>query len=189
MGRNSGGVVGSSRYTPQEIENAIERYVRASGDVNGMFRRPDAYSSDAERMDVAKKLDSAMRKVNDDVLYRKLDASHLFGYMSYDEYDKFYDKIVYDKGSTKVDYNSAIGKTITDKGFGSTSKSRNYVENYERDKAVIMRINNKSRKARGIDIGNKIFHEDEVLLKRGTRYKIKKVYSKNYEIYVDVDLV
>lgn len=52
----------------------------------------------------------------------------------------------------------------------------------------MLRIN-PNKRAKGMDLDKHSIGEEEVLLRRNTRYKVKKVYGKAGNIYVDVDII
>lgn len=194
MGRNSSGVRGGgSSYTQVQIENAIYDYVNGySSEINGWLRSPADYTLSPDNRANIKILDSVLTApITNDVLYRKTEAKSIFGYLSQSDYDKLYMHVVEGAGNGNVGKMIAqiTGRTFTEKGFMSTSKSASISEDLDYAvKPIMLRIN-PNKKAKGMDLDKHSIGEEEVLLKRNTRYKVKKVYGKRGEIYVDVDIV
>lgn len=184
MGRNSGGVRGGGgSFSQAQIENALSDYVNGySSEINGWLRSPSDYTlSPANRANI-KVLDS---------LYRKTEAKSIFGYLSQSDYDKLYMHVVEGAGGGDMRklIAKATGRTFTEKGFMSTSKSASIAEDLDfAIKPIMLRIS-PGKKARGMDLDKHSIGEEEVLLKRNTRYKVKSVYGKRGSIYVDVDIV
>lgn len=129
--------------------------------------------------------------VTNDVLYRKTEAKSIFGYLSQSDYDKLYMHVVegVPNGGVKNMIAKATGKTFTEKGYMSTSKSASISEDLDfAVKPIMLRIK-PGKKAKGLDLDKHSIGEEEVLLKRKTKYKVKSVYGKRGSIYVDVDIV
>lgn len=194
MGRNSGGVRGGGgSFSQAQIENALSDYVNGySSEINGWLRSPSDYTlSPANRANI-KVLDSILNApVTNDVLYRKTEAKSIFGYLSQSDYDKLYMHVVEGAGGGDMRklIAKATGRTFTEKGFMSTSKSASIAEDLDfAIKPIMLRIS-PGKKARGMDLDKHSIGEEEVLLKRNTRYKVKSVYGKRGSIYVDVDIV
>ncbi len=201
MGRNSGGVVsrgGSSRGFGESIEHYvsgdgmwINNYLRGRGDFGSLTTQEKKYLKD---------LDSATGKVigKEQTLFRSVDASAIFGRMGDFGYYDMVDVVVRgDKNKSKVAsveklISRANGSTITEKGFMSTTKSEKIAHEWGdfsgSDHPIVLKIKAPKR-TRGIDISNHEMAQGEVLLARGQKYKVKKVYSKNKNIVVDVDLI
>lgn len=92
-------------------------------------------------------------------------------------------------GGVKNMIAKATGKTFTEKGYMSTSKSASISEDLDfAVKPIMLRIK-PGKKAKGLDLDKHSIGEEEVLLKRKTKYKVKSVYGKRGSIYVDVDIV
>lgn len=194
MGRNSGGVRGGGgSFSQAQIENALSDYVNGySSEINGWLRSPSDYSISPDNIANVRILDSILTApIKNEVLFRKTEAKSIFGYLSQSDYDKLYMHVV--EGASNGDIRKVIakatGRTFTEKGFMSTSKSATIAEDLDfATKPIMLRIN-PGKKARGMDLDKHSIGEEEVLLKRNTRYKVKKVYGKRGEIYVDVDII
>ena len=216
-GRGASSSNGTS-HTQEQLD-ALEYYVSGEGMWINQFLRGDEFGGElnAGEKEFLRDLDKITNSdsVKEDVLYRTLDASVLFGNMSEFEFDDFRQEIVHNafsgaKGSYSQNkakeiqnrINNAMGKTITEKGFMSTSKSLNIVENnqytFGSTKPVVMEISgvrgtkgydvmkNASSKLKAVE---KSDPQKEVLLARGKKYKITSVGTKNGNIYVKARLV
>ena len=195
MGRNSGGVRGSmgGGFTQTQIENSIYDYVNGnSSEINGWLRSPGSYTLSPDNRASIKVIDSVLTgPISNDVLYRKTEAKSIFGYLSQSDYDKLYMHVVegVENGSSKKMIAQTIGKTFTEKGYMSTSKSSSIAEDLDFAVKPIMLKVNPGKKARGLDLDKHSIGEEEVLLKRNTKYNVKKIYGKRGSIYVDIDIV
>ena len=96
---------------------------------------------------------------------------------------------------------NVIGKTLTDKGYMSTTRDKDIAENFQyftgADHPVVM-VMHGTRGLRGVDASNvseyvrQIEAEDpqrEVLLSRNQSYTVRGFYAQNGTIFVDVDMV
>lgn len=195
MGRNAGGVMNNG-LKKQDIQSAIEAYV--SGDrmyINRSLR--DGVLLNADDKAFVRDLDIATNKPlgKEQILYRSVDAEAIFGKMSDFDYENLVGSIVYgdkskfakataDKYLSKIESN----KIYTEKGYMSTTKSQQIADEWYgftgSSKPIVMRIKTPS-KTNGVDLSKHRMAQDEVLLKRGQRYKASKVYGKNGNIYVD----
>ena len=195
MGRNSGGVHGSGggSYSQSQIENAIYDYVNGnSSEINGWLRSPGSYVLSPDNIANMRILDSVLTApITNDVLYRMTEAKSIFGYLSQSDYDKLYMHVVegVPNGGVKNMIAKATGKTFIEKGYMSTSKSASISEDLDfAVKPIMLRIK-PGKKAKGMDLDKHSIGEEEVLLKRKTKYKVKSVYGKRGSIYVDVEIV
>ena len=111
--------------------------------------------------------------------------------MSQSDYDKLWMHVVDGtaNGTSQKAIAGVVGKTFKEKGFMSTSKSASIAEDLDfAMKPIMLRIN-PNKRAKGMDLDKHSIGEEEVLLRRNTRYKVKKVYGKAGNIYVDVDII
>ena len=185
----------------------INQYLRGNGDFGELTSNEKEFLNDLEKI-------TNSDSVKEDVLYRTLDASAIFGNMTDSEFDDLRNEIVNNafskaKGAYSQNVarqinnriNSVVGKTINEKGFMSTTKSYNIAENnmynFGSQKPVIMEIRN-VKGTRGYDVmkkassrmksAEKADPQKEVLLSRNKKYKVENVSSKNGNIYVKVRL-
>lgn len=192
MGRNSGGVRGGSqKYTNAQIDKTLHDYVYGEAlEINGWLRDHESYDISQENLENIKVLDAITKDKVPDVLWRTTEARSIFGRMSQAEYDELYMHVVEGKSSKTMQsrIDGVLNKTITDKAYMSTSKSRTIAENLDFSvRPIMLRIN--SKKGRGVDVGKHSVGEEEVILKRNTKYKVNKVYGSKGDIYVDVTII
>ena len=196
----------------QEQKNAIENYV--SGDrmyVNHYLRDGEkAVAEMGELRKEDKELISNLEKAtsikhDNKVLYRSVDASAVFGDISQSEYDALRDKLMYgfeNKNATDL-IDNAVGKTVTDNGFMSTTKDKAAALDFDgftgSEKPIVIEFEN-ADKALGFELEkhmpelDKQMEQSEVLLHNGTQYKIKGVGVAQDEyggksIYVKAEIV
>lgn len=200
----------------EDGKKAIEYYVSGEGMyLNDYLRDRD---NPIERMGnmtdfdkkVIKDLDEALDNPigKDMTLYRNVDASAIFGDMSYGEYDDMRSEMLYgnfskDKGSYSQfklktindKLNSKIGKTIEDKGFMSTTKSyevaRDWGDFTGSDKPIVLELKTpKTIKGRDlVDFDIEGDEQKEILLARGVKYKVTGIEARDGNIYVKADVI
>ena len=178
----------------------INQYLRGNGDFGELTDGEKQYLKDLDK--------ATNGKVEQDTLYRSVDATAIFGDISDTEYENMRTVLIYGKDSlgkgqyadsirNKVDntINKTIGKTQTEKGYMSTTTSKSIAEEFGgftgSDKPVVMNIKT-SKKTRGVDLSgydkNTSDPQKEVLLARNQSYKITNIYGKNGNINVDIEL-
>lgn len=131
-------------------------------------------------------------------LYRSVDASSIFPNITDSQYESLKAVLVY--GS-----NQKWDKKIADELLSTVNKGGDYVENgfmsttkteeiavdwggfSGSNKPIILKIQ-PNKNTKGFDTGNHKMEQDEILLQRGQKYEIEKIYEKNGEIYIDVKL-
>lgn len=166
----------------QQAINAVSAFHGTEFDaINNELRydKPDIYA------DVIAELDKISKDVTDDTLYRGFDANYV--------------KMLANKYGIKdlnniLDLQKLVGKTITDKGFTSTSRLLQVAADFARDKGagktMVMQL---SGKKRGIDVLKYLTNlrakkEKEFILKRGSSIFIKRVsLSKTKKIIIYAD--
>jgi len=180
----------------------INQYLRGRGDFGEL--------SDSEKQ-YLKDLDKATDGViKDDTLYRSVDAQAVFGNMSDSDYYDLNQALLYGEGSFgKGKYadsvrdrvnnilNKTEGKTVTEKGFMSTTTSQEIAENWGdftgSEKPVVMKITT-NKNTKGVNLSGydkNVSAEDaqhERLLARNQSYTVKKIYAKNGSIYIDAQM-
>lgn len=198
---------GGSKSLTQDEKDAIEYYVSGDGMYINNFLRgrhgyteADMYSNDKE---LVKDLDNATNRTlgTETTLYRSVDATAVFGNITNIQYENLVDNIVYgDKQAYKLNSikgltDNAIGKTITDKGFMSTSKDYNVASEWGgfsgSDKPIVLELKTK-KSTKGVDVSytdkNASTPQKEVLLARNQKYKILGITAKDGNIYVKAQL-
>lgn len=191
--------------------SAVEYYVSGDGMyINDYLRdRNNPVERMGEMREMEKELIQDLDKATDafvgnQTLYRAVDASAVFGNMSEIEYEALTSKLLYGlKGtSTQDNYvnnliNRTKGKTITDKGFMSTTKdyeiARDWGDFSGSSRSIVLEIKT-TKSTKGLDLAKKAsklndrMGQSEVLLKRNQSYTIKSVGAKDGNIYVSVEM-
>lgn len=182
----------------------INQYLRGRGDFGEL--------SDAEKQYI-KDLDTATNgKVTDEVLYRSVDMSAVLGsgdswdyddirtYLNYGGADAWGKGAYAESKVKKVEntLNKTLGKTITEKGYMSTTTSEKVATDWGgftgSENPIVLKINNKSGKVKGVNLSGYDKNvspseaQHERLLARNQSYNVKKIYGKNGSIYVEVDM-
>ena len=201
-GGAAGGMGGKSRESA--FDKSIEEYVSGEGMwINDYLRgkyNPGEFSPEEKKMlaDLDKATSNPLGKDYD--LYRAVDASAIFGNMSDMEYWNLQNHVVFG-AKDKIVVNSAQ-KTLAkaqgvriEKGFMSTTTSQSVADGWGgftgSDHPIVMKFKapktTKGKNLSKFDIKGDEQHE--VLLGKGQKYKVGKVYGKNGNIYVDVKLM
>lgn len=154
--------------------------------------------------ELVKDLDSATNDlVGSQTLYRAVDASAVFGNITDSQYDNLVNNLVYgdNQAYTLRQINglvdNAVGKTITDKGFMSTTKdyaiAKDWGDFSGSNRSIVLEIKT-SKTTKGLDLAKKAsnlndrMEQSEVLLKRNQSYKVKSISTKDGNIYVQVEM-
>lgn len=206
-GRGTTSTSGNREFTAGEKED-IEYYISGDGMfLNNVFRKrngADKYPLDSYDKKSIRNLDSATnRLVNRKTLYRSVDAQAIFGNMSDLEFDDLQGYLNHgavamtDKAKQRTEkmINDTLNKTITEKGYMSTTSKYEVARDWGgfsgSSKPVVMEIKT-SRKTRGADVSytdkNSSDPQYEHLLKRNQKYKVKNISAKDGNIYVKVDM-
>ena len=206
-GRGGGGGVGRiQNSTIGKPNDATEYYVSGEGMWINQYLRGDrglGELSENERRYLRDLDEATSGVISDNKLYRSTDASVIFGDMTASQYENLVSRMVYGddsrlvKNSTDKLLDGAKGKTITEKGFMSTTSNRGVAEEWGgfsgSDKPVVMEITT-SRKTRGVDLSSydknvpKSEAQHERLLARGQSYTVDNVTAKNGNIVVQVTM-
>lgn len=210
MGRGSskaGG--GSGAPKDEDIKEALDYYKQDGYYINNILRQGEALDSN-EKEYIAILDRATSGNVEQDTLYRVVDASTVFTGMDDFEYadlkshllfgDSAYDKGAYSqnkKAKIESRIENSMGKTVTDKGYMSTTTSLETALHKTSDDThgtnrVILKING-TKGAKGADMRyldkkySYLSKENEILLSRGNGYKYKKVYAKDGNIIVEAE--
>ena len=212
MAKVSGGTRAGSSSNPKGVgggggnSEAVEWYVSGEGMwINQYLRgKMDAGELSPYEKDMLNKLDSATSKElgKEQTLYRSVDASAIFGPMSDMQYVNLQSYVVYGNNQKIIasDAQQTLAKaqgTRTDNGFMSTTKDESLASDWRdftgSEHPIVLKMQtSKTTKGRDLTRSDKALNErmgqSEVLLGKGQRYKIGKVYGKNGNIYVEVKL-
>lgn len=197
MGKSSGGIrnVGKNRNNA-----ALEEYISGDGMWINNWLRNNQFELNNSEKTFLNALDKATdREIGNDLtLYRSVDASAIFGNLSYSDYDSLRSVLAGDTQrynvniANKILSSVPIGSIKKEKGFMSTTKSKSIAEDWGgfsgSSMPIVMRIS-ASKKTKGADLSKHKMGQKEILLKRGVQYKIKKIYGSNFQIYVDVTII
>lgn len=214
-----GGRGASSGNIGKKQLDALEYYVSGEGMWINQYLRDDTFGGEltANEKEFLKDLEKITNSntVNDDVLYRTVDANAIFNDIDDFAYGELKDEIIYNtyskgKGAYSQNkakeinskINSVVGKTISEKGFMSTTKSLNIAENnmytFGSTKPVILEIRG-TKGTKGYDVMKKASKklraveksdpQKEVLLAKNKKYKVNSVSNKNGNIYIKVKLL
>jgi SPP1 gp7 family putative phage head morphogenesis protein len=185
----------------KEQEAALEWYVSGEGQwVNQYLRgRGDFGEISESEKHLIKEIETATNRplaANIKTLYRSVDASAIFGNMSDTDFENLENALIYgssDKYATtaKQKYLSNIkGKTITEKGFMSTSTDYEVIADWGDFTGAEKPINIEfevPEKTKGADLKKFDVEDDEqkeVLLAKDTTYEITEITAKDGHIYV-----
>jgi hypothetical protein len=191
----------------QGAKDAVEHYVSGDGMyINNPLRgRIDEYNTltmddltDNEKAFI-KDLDEATDRVLEpQTVYRSVDASAVFGKMSQTEYENLYNRVVWgdDNKFTQAAgrlVDGVTGKSITDKGFMSTTTNYDVIVDWGdftgSDKPIVLEIKT-THKTKGLSLAKELpelnarMEQDEVIFARNQKYKVLSVSSKDGNIYV-----
>lgn len=170
----------------------INQYLRGRGDFGELSESEKEFLRDLDKA-------TTHGPTAEDVLYRSVDASVIFG----GNEDALYAlQMVVGYGDTQRYYvrqaepllNAAIGREITEKGFMSTTKDFDIAKDFGSftgsDNPIVMKIHTNG--AFGVDAGRFEVADDpqkEVLLQRGLKYRVNRVYGEDRNVVVDVSIV
>ena len=186
--------------------DATEYYVSGEGMwINNYLRgRGDFGELSANEKQYLKELDQATNgNITNSKLFRNVNADAVFGNMTQIEYEDLKNKLVYganDKyanATAEKFLNNTIGKTVTEKGFMSTTKDENIAKDWGgftgSDRPIVMEIKT-NKNTKGVDLSSydknvsKSEAQKEVLLGRNQSYKVDNIKAKNGNIYVEVSM-
>lgn len=185
-------------FTDDEKE-ALEWYVSGDGMwINQYLRDPSAFGelNDTENQ-LLGLLESATEKELEpiDTLYRSVDAKVIFEGLDEAEIEQmmnhlYYGDSTYDKGAFSQNIkkrmekalSDAKGKTLTEKGFMSTTVDKKVAERFGdftgAEHPVVIELDTKGKKIKGADVDFLDIEEDpqrERILAKNTRYKINDI--------------
>jgi hypothetical protein len=188
----------------QPQKDAIEWYVSGEGQfVNQIMRgRSSERFTDYEKEQVEILKEATNRPLPSGIkeLYRSVDASAVFGDMSLSDFDNMQSLLMYDADdryaqAQKKRVESIIDKTITEKGFMSTTKDKEtalYWGDFtgsEKPIALSLKVRDGIKGADLKDFDVEGSEQQEVLLHPNTKYKVKRVGVEEGTIVVYADLI
>ena len=188
-------------------EESIEWYVSGEGQwINQHLRGTmETRLSDNEKRLLKNLTEATERPLDENIkkLYRSVDAKAVFGDMTQTQFEQLQERLLYREGTfgngayaekiksqTDSILSSTKGKTITEKGFMSTSKEYGVISEWGDFTGADKPINIEfevPKGIRGADLGKFDIEDEqqfEVLLAQGVEYEIKDVSSKDGYIYL-----
>ena len=178
----------------------LNSYLRGRGDFGALSR-------DEQQMLDELTAVTKLGKVGERTLWRSVDARAIFGDMSDSDFEDLVSRVVYGDSNKyivgKTDkYLDVVGKELTEKGFMSTTKSKDVAMEWGGYSGartpVVMKIRTTAN-TRGVDVEKyTLVHnaeveqsqaQKEVLLRRGQRYKVVSIKELDGQICVEVELI
>lgn len=206
-GRGASSASGGGGASGALQEEALEWYASGDGMWINQALRGNGEISMSDLNDNEKKLLKGLDEATNAslgkeiTLYRSVDAAAVFGNISEMDYYNLQGALCYgDKSkiaqaAVQKFVPKAEGKTITEKGFMSTSKDRTVAEEWGgfsgSSKPIVVEVKTK-KTTKGKDMkaydvsGNE---QKEVLLKRNQQWKTKRIYGRNGNIVVEGEFV
>lgn len=178
----------------------LNNYLRGRGDFGKLSR---------EEQRVLDELTAGTKlaKIGERTLWRSVDARSIFGDMSDSDFEDLVSRVVYGDSNKyivgKTDkYLDVVGKELTEKGFMSTTKSKDVAMEWGGYSGartpVVMKIRTTAN-TRGVDVEKyTLAHnpgaeqdqpQKEILLRRGQRYKVVSIKELDGQICVEVELI
>ena len=183
----------NKELTPVEAE-AIEWYVSGYGLWINQYLRGNEQL--APLIPVEEEMLGGLDSVTDNYLegytklYRSVDAEVLLGKMTFQEYDAL--RYILSKGEHSPITDNAIGKEMTEKGFMSTTVDLGTAFGWGAltgaSKPLLIEFTVPTG-IKGYDLTDHPMNQNEVLLKRGQRYRIDRITFKEKNIYVYATLL
>lgn len=168
--------------------------------INNSLRRGKLIDSEEDKA-LLKALDKVTSQTLGDslTLYRSVDASAFFKGLTDNEYEALVSHLGYGINDNLIQRtaNTAMNKLqkeVMDKGFVSTTKSKDVAEGWGgftgAEHPIVIKIKTSSN-TKGYDMKEFDMESDkqyEVLLGRNQKFKIHRVYGKNGRIYIDAQV-
>lgn len=178
----------------------LNNYLRGRGD----FGELDKWEQKMlDELTAVTKLD----KVGERTLWRSVDARAIFGDMTDGDFEDLAGRILYGDDSKFVmektqRFMDVVGKEITEKGFMSTTKSKDVAAewgDYSGSRTPVLMKIRTTANTRGVDVEKytlahnaEVEHsqaQKEILLRRGQRYKVVGIKELDGRICVEVELI
>ena len=195
------------KYTEAETNEAIEEYVSGDGmwinnKLRGIGEIADYPLSEGDKI-YLEKLDQATQSqiVKEKTLYRSVDISSIIGDISDSEYDDLKSAYIYNNKSKPAQeainkyLKNIEGKEIVDKGFMSTTKSKEIALDFQdftgSSKPCVIEFN-VPKGIKGIDLKDfdiADMEQKEVLLARNQKFVIREVRQEQGQFYFKADLI
>ncbi|EFM24785.1 phage protein F-like protein [Peptoniphilus duerdenii ATCC BAA-1640] len=193
------------KYTKAETDDALDYYVSGDGMwINNYLRgrSPDIVFTEDDKI-YLERLDQAttLQNVKEKTLYRSVDVSAIIGDISDFDYDDLRGAYFYGDDSKRAKeimekyLKNIQGKEIVDKGFLSTTKSKDIALEFQgftgSSKSCVIEFNVpdgiKGVDLKDFDIADS--EQREVLLARGQKFVIKEMTQEQGQFYFKADLI
>lgn len=193
------------KYTKAETDDALDYYVSGKGMwINDYLRDRDPYIvfTDDDKI-YLEQLDQVTKSqtVKEKTLYRSVDVSAIIGDISDFDYDDLRGAYFYGDDSKRAKevmekyLKNIQGKEIVDKGFMSTTKSRDLALEFQdftgSSKPSVIEFN-VPEGIKGIDLKDfdvVDLKQEEVLLARGQKFVINEMTQEQGQFYFKADLI
>ena len=178
----------------------LNNYLRGRGDFGEISREEQQMLDELTAV-------TKLSKVGERTLWRSVDARAIFGDMTDGEYEDLVGRLLYGDNTKFVvertqRFVDVVGKEITEKGFMSTTKSKDVATEWGdysgSNTPVLMKIRTTAN-TRGVDVEKyTLAHnpeveqsqaQKEILLRRGQRYKVVGIKELDGKICVEVELI
>lgn len=196
----TGSIKQTSAKEPSEDEKrlqdeATEWYVSGDGMWINQYLRgrspKDMYVSKEDKVLIEALKDATNKPIPKSLktLWRSVDVSAVFGDMTLGQKEQLRDALVYgEKNAMQQRINDTKGKTITEKGFMSTTKDKGIAEEFEyftgAEVPMVLKFDTTKATVKGKDLKDFDLDDDpqkEVLLHPNARYKVKRIGLGEYE--------
>lgn len=178
----------------------LNNYLRGRGDFGEISREEQRMLDELTAV-------TKLSKVGERTLWRSVDARAIFGDMTDGEFEDLAGRILYGDDSKFVmektqRFMDVVGKEITEKGFMSTTKSKEVATewgDYSGSRTPVLMKIRTTANTRGVDVEKyTLAHnaeveqsqaQKEILLRRGQRYKVVGIKELDGQICVEVELI
>lgn len=178
----------------------LNNYLRGRGDFGEISREEQKMLDELTAV-------TKLAKVGERTLWRSVDARAIFGDMTDGEFEDLAGRLLYGDNTKFVmertqRFMDVVGKEITEKGFMSTTKSKEVATewgDYSGSRTPVLMKIRTTANTRGVDVEKyTLAHnpeveqsqaQKEILLRRGQRYKVVGIKELDGQICVEVELI
>nr|DAT47410.1 MAG TPA: ADP-ribosyltransferase exoenzyme [Caudoviricetes sp.] len=178
----------------------LNNYLRGRGDFGELSREEQRMLDELTAV-------TKLAKVGERTLWRSVDARAIFGDMTDGEFEDLAGRILYGDNNKFVmektqRFMDVVGKEITEKGFMSTTKSKDVAQawgDYSGSRPPVLMKIRTTANTRGVDVEKyTLAHnaeveqsqaQKEILLRRDQRYKVVGIKELDGQICVEVELI
>lgn len=178
----------------------LNNYLRGRGDFGELSREEQQMLDELTAV-------TKLAKVGERTLWRSVDARAIFGDMTDGEFEDLAGRLLYGDNTKFVmertqRFMDVVGKEIAEKGFMSTTKSKDVATewgDYSGSRTTVLMKIRTNANTRGVDVEKyTLAHnpeveqsqaQKEILLRRGQRYKVVSIKELDGQICVEVELI